>query len=304
LAQQEDIVQKKFLTIALGLIVMLAVGPSIGHATIKIGVNAHRGPEFVKERWSELAQHLTRELGEPVQILPLKVSSLLSEVKRKRVDFVFSNPVQAVVLNAYLRTIPMVTLNTNAGSEFAGVIVAKKNSGLTKSRDLVGKKVVSMRFKTAAGGYIFQTYHLLKQGIDPHKDFASMRQLRSQDRLVTTVKRGLADAAFVRSGLLEKMAKAGEIKMNDFVVIDHRDPDDRVPFVHTTTPYPEWFISAMPKTDDDVVRRMTAALLALPANSQAARAAKIKGFVKPLPLDNLKLALQALHVPPYTRTAR
>ncbi|PON19950.1 hypothetical protein C2W62_00190 [Candidatus Entotheonella serta] len=270
----------------------------------KIGVNAHRGADYVKERWSDLAQHLSQELGETVKIVPLRVASLLSDVKRKQVDFVFSNPVQAVVLNAYLRTVPMVTLNTNAGSQFAGVIVAKKGSGITKSQDLVGKKVVSMRFKVAAGGYIFQTYHLLQKGIDPHKDFASIKQLRSQDKLVQTVKRGIADAAFVRSGLLEKMTKAGKIKMDDFVVVDHRDPNKRVPFVHTTQAYPEWYISAMPKTDEATVKRLKAALLALPANSQAARVAKIKGFVKPLSLDNMKMALQTLKVPPYTRTAR
>lgn len=296
--------RKTLFNIALGLILTLTCGLSLGHATIKIGVNAHRGADHVKEQWSALAQHLTRELGEPVEMIPLRVASLLSDVRRKRVDFVFSNPVQAVVLNAYLRTVPMVTLNTNAGSQFAGVIVAKKGSGITKSQDLIGKKVVSMRFKVAAGGYIFQTYHLLKKGIDPHKDFASIMQLRSQDKLIEVVDRGIADAAFVRSGLLEKMAKAGEIKMDDFVVIDHQDPNDQVPFVHTTRAYPEWYISSMPKTDEGVVKRLTAALLALPPNSQAARTANIKGFVKPLPLDNLKIALQTLHVPPYTRTAR
>ncbi len=296
--------RKKLFNIALGLIVTLTCGLSLGHVTIKIGVNAHRGADYVKERWSDLAQHLSQELGETVKIVPLRVASLLSDVKRKQVDFVFSNPVQAVVLNAYLRTVPMVTLNTNAGSQFAGVIVAKKGSGITKSQDLVGKKVVSMRFKVVAGGYIFQTYHLLQKGIDPHKDFASIKQLRSQDKLVQTVKRGIADAAFVRSGLLEKMTKAGKIKMDDFVVVDHRDPNKRVPFVHTTQAYPEWYISAMPKTDEATVKRLKAALLALPANSQAARVAKIKGFVKPLSLDNMKMALQTLKVPPYTRTAR
>jgi ABC-type phosphate/phosphonate transport system substrate-binding protein len=283
---------------------MLTCGLSLGHATIKIGVNAHRGADYVKERWSQLGQRLSQELGEPVEIVPLRVASLLSDVKRKRVDFVFSNPVQTVVLNAYLRSVPMVTLRTNAGSQFAGVIVARKDSGITKSEELVGKKVVSMRFKVAAGGYIFQTYHLLKKGIDPHKDFASIRQLRSQDKLVQTVEKGFADAAFVRSGLLEKMAKAGDINMDDFVVIDHRDPNEQVPFVHTTQAYPEWYISAMPNTDASVVKRLTSALLALPANSQAARAANIKGFVKPLPLDNLQAALKTLRVPPYTRTAR
>lgn len=296
--------RQKLFNIALGLAILMTFGLSLGHATIKIGVNAHRGSDYVKERWTQLGEHLSRELGEPVKIVPLRVASLLSDVKRKRVDFVFSNPVQAVVLNSYLRTVPMVTLNTNAGSQFAGVIVAKKDSGITKSEDLVGKKVISMRFKVAAGGYIFQTYHLLKKGIDPHKDFSSMKQLRSQDKLVKTVERGIADAAFVRSGLLEKMAKAGKINMDDFVVIDHKDPSPRVPFVHTTRSYPEWYISAMPKTDQKVVKRMQAALLALPANSQAARTAKIKGFVKPLPLANLQAALKTLQVPPYTRTAR
>ncbi|ETX00894.1 MAG: hypothetical protein ETSY1_09600 [Candidatus Entotheonella factor] len=296
--------QKKLFHMTLGLFMTLLVGLSLGHATIKIGVNAHRGAEYVKERWSDLARHLSEELGEPVKIIPLRVASLLSDVKRKQVDFVFSNPVQAVVLNAYLRTDPMVTLKTKAGSQFAGVIVARKDKGITRSHDLLGKKVVSMRFKVAAGGYIFQTYHLLKKGIDPHKDFASMKQLRSQDKLVQIVRKGIADAAFVRSGLLEKMAKAGKINMDDFVVVDHQDPNQEVPFVHTTQAYPEWYISAMPKTDEGIVKRLTAALLALPANSQAARVANIKGFVKPLPLDNLKAALKTLRVPPYTRTAR
>lgn len=296
--------RKKLFNIALGLMILMTFGPSLGYAKIKIGVNAHRGADYVKERWTKLAEHLSRELGEPVQVVPLRVASLLSDVRRKKVDFVFSNPVQAVVLNSYFRTVPMVTLNSNAGSQFAGVIVAKKDSGLTKSEDLIGKKVVSMRFKVAAGGYIFQTYHLLQKGIDPHKDFASMKQLRSQDKLVKTVDRGIADAAFVRSGLLEKMAKAGKINMDDFVVIDHKDPSPRVPFVHTTRSYPEWYISAMPKTDKKKVKRMQAALLALPASSQAARTAKIKGFVKPLPLNNLQAALKTLQVPPYTRTAR
>ncbi len=139
--------RKKLFHAALGLILVLSCGVSLAHATIKIGVNAHRGADYVKKRWSELAQHLSQELGEPVKIIPLRVASFLSDVKRKEVDFVFSNPVQAVVLNSYLRTEPMVTLNTNAGSQFAGVIMAKKGSGITKSQDLIGKKVVSMRFK-------------------------------------------------------------------------------------------------------------------------------------------------------------
>lgn len=287
---------------ALSLIFLLTCGLSLGHTGIKIGVNAHRGPKYVMNRWSALGKYLSQELGAPVTIEPLRVSTLMVEVKEKNIDFIFANPVQTVRLKEHFHAIALVTLNTNAGSQFAGVIVARKDSGIRTSEDLRGKNVMSMRFKVAAGGYIFQTYHLRRKGIDPHKDFASISQARNQVSLVKAIKRGVIDAAFIRSGLLEKLAKAGKITMDDFVVVDYKGPTQDIPFARTTALYPEWYISAMPDTDAALLKRLKAALLRLTSQSQAAQAAKIRGFVDPLPVDGLQQAMRALKVPPYHRS--
>ena len=280
---------------------LLVIGVSLSQAAITIGVNAHRGPEYVKNRWTKLGVYLSEELGQEVKIKPLKVSSLILDVRRQKIDFVFANPVQTVRLKKSLQASPLVTLNTKAGSQFAGVIVARNGSELYTSEDLRGKSAMSMRFKVAAGGYIFQTYHLLQRGIDPHKDFSALNQLKSQVKLLEVVKRGVADAAFVRAGLLEKMVKAGKFSMDDFIIIDRQEPNDTVPFVHTTAAYPEWYISAMPSADAVVKDELQAALLALTADNPAAKVAKIRGFVEPLSLEGLETALKALKVPPFHR---
>ena len=293
---------RKVLSGALSLTFLLAFGLSVGHTAIKIGVNAHRGPKYVMDRWSALGEYLSQEMGQPVTIEPLRVSTLMLEVKEKKIDFVFANPVQTVRLKENFQAMPLVTLNTKAGSQFAGVIVARKDSGIRTSEDLRGKDVMSMRFKVAAGGYIFQTYHLRRKGINPHKDFASMYQVKNQVSLVKAVRRGVIDAAFIRSGLLEKLAKAKKINMDDFVIVDYKAPSKNFAFGRTTTLYPEWYISAMPDTDSRLAKKLRAALMKLTPNSQVSQVAKIRGFVAPLPMNGLRAAMRALKVPPYHRS--
>ena len=159
---------------------------------------------------------------------------------------------------------------------------------------------MALKFRRAAGAYTFQTYHLQQKGIDPHKDFASFTEGKRQDELVLAVDRGEIDAAFVRSGMLENMAREGKIKLEDFVAVDQRI-DESVPQLHTTELYPEWYLSAMKGTDKALVARVKAASLEILANSKAAKRAKIKGFVEPISMVSMKTALKALKIKPFDK---
>jgi ABC-type phosphate/phosphonate transport system substrate-binding protein len=149
--------------------------------------------------------------------------------------------------------------------------------------------------RTAAAAYMLQAYHLLKRGIDVHKDFASFQPAQKQDDLAMLVQKGVADAAFVRSGLLEEMEKEGKLKVADFEIIDQKRGDDFAP-VHTTVLYPEWYVAATAKTDAALAQRVKAALLRLTSTTEAARVARINGFVEPLALDEWKALVAALRV--------
>jgi ABC-type phosphate/phosphonate transport system substrate-binding protein len=275
-------------------VILLTIIQSVVYAEINFGVNAIRGANEALTTWGELGKYLSAEVGQPVNIVPLKVTDLVAEVVLKDIRFVLVQPVQMVYLQEIFHATPLVSLNSPLGPRFAGVIIAKKGSGITHAEALKGKKVVGMS-KTAAAGYMLQAYHLLQQGIDVHKDFASFQQAQKQDDLVVLVQKGIADAAFVRSGLLEDMEKEGKLKVADFEIVDQKSGDNFAP-VHTTVLYPEWYVAATAKTDVALAQRVKAALLRLTSTTEAARVARINGFVEPLALDEWKALVAALRI--------
>ena len=66
--------------------------------------------------------------------------------------------------------------------------------------------------------------------------------------------------------------------------------------MHTTVLYPEWYVAATAKTDAALAQRVKAALLRLASTTEAARVARINGFVEPLALDEWKAVVAALRI--------
>ena len=242
--------------------------------------------------WGELGKYLSSEVGQPVKIVPLKVMDLVAEVVLQDIRFVMVNPCRWCICRIFHAT-PLVSLNSPLGPRFAGVIIAKKGSGITHAEALKGKKVVGLS-RTAAAAYMLQAYHLLKRGIDVHKDFASFQHAQKQDDLVMLVQRGVADAAFVRWGLLEDMEKEGKLKVADFEIIDQKSGDNFAP-VHTTVLYPEWYVAPRENRCGSGSTCQSSAV-APDLDHEAARVARINGFVEPLALDEWKAVVAALRV--------
>ena len=291
--------QKTLLAASL-ITIALATTIPVAQADINIGVLAPRGELKALKQWTDFGKYVAAHVGEEVTIKAYSPRNLISAAADKKVDFMISNPTQAMVLKEVQGATPLATLNKKSGSQFAGVIVAKKDSGISKAEDLKGKKVMALKFRQAAGAYIFQTYHLQQKGIDPHKDFASMKEGKKQDDLVMAVQAGNIDAAFIRTGILEAMEKEGKIKMGDFVVVD-QNTTDGFPLAHTTALYPEWYLSSLKGTDTGKAEKVKMAALKLKSSDKAAKNAKIMGFVEPVSMDGMTDALKALKIQPFDK---
>lgn len=289
---------KKMATAAVGLLVFLMCHPATGSDEIKLGVLAFRGELEAIQRWGAFGDYLSDQLGQAVAIVPLAPPVLTQAVAEKKVDFALANPVQSAVLLDRQGCVPLATLNMANGPRFAGVIIAKKGRGIVASKDLKGKNVMSLSWKRAAGAYMFQAYHLSQKGIDPHQDFASFKEGKYQDDLVLAVQKGFIDAAFVRSGLLERMQKEGKIQLADFEIVDQRN-DEGFSLRHSTALYPEWCLAARPEMDAALRDRVKAAVLNLAPDADAAQKARIKGFVPPLPYQPITDMLKRLNIPPF-----
>jgi len=267
-------------------------------AELKLGVIAPRGELNAKKSWTELAKYLSGQLGQTVTLVPLHPSKVVSSTMEREVDFILSHAAHTIQLQERHGGTPIATVNGMQGPWFAGVIIAKKGSGIRTAEDRRGKEVMSMNFRAAAGAYMFQTYHLLKKGIDPHKDFGSIQWVEKQDDLVLAIKLGLIDAGFVRTGMLESMEKEGRIKMADFVIVDERKGDG-LSLVHSTDLYPEWYFSTMSNVSKETAAKVKAALVDITDTMPAAQAARVRGFVDPLPLEGMRELLKTLNLPPY-----
>lgn len=280
------------------LIFVLGAAP-FASAEVKIGINAPRGELDAMKQWGAIGAYFEKELGDKVTLVPSKVSNLLQAVEKGDLDFVLANPVQTIIMKEEHGATPIATMNSDTGSQFAGVIIAKKGAGITKAADLKGKKVMSLD-SSAAAAYVFQTYYLIQKGIDPRKDCAAFVQGKKLDDLVLAVKSGVMDAAFIKSGTLEDMSKEGKISRDEFVVVDERK-DPGFSDAHTTPLYPDWYFTATKKASAAVKAKMKDALLKLSPDHAASKAANIKGFIEALPLENLKAALKTLKLRPYDK---
>lgn len=289
-------IQVKAFAILMSLVMIFC---GVAQANITFGVNAPRGNAKALVKWSELGKYLEAKVGQPVTIVPMKPNKTLDFVTAGKADFMLSNPALAVVLMNKNGSIAVATVENKSGHQFSGVIIAKKGSGITKAKDLVGKKVMAYKFKKSAAAYIFQVKHMLDNGVDPHKDFKVFKEAKSQDDIVLAVKGGVMDAGFVKSGLLEAMAKEGKISMDDFVIVDKQT--DGFAQVHSTQLYPSWTVTATSSVDKVLTEKVKQALLALTASDTSSKNAKIVGFVEPESMDGMTETLKQLKISPFDK---
>ena len=290
---------KKMTSLTVSVLTLVLVSTSVFAAGISVGVMAPRGKVEALKQWGDLGKFLEKEIGQPVEIVALKPADTLEMFSTGQVQFTLSNPVLAVELKAKANATPLASMVKNSGKEFGGVIISKKGSNINSAADLKGKKVLAFQFKKSAAAYVFQVKHLKDQGVDAEKDFASFKEAKNQDDIVLAVQRGIADAGFVKTGLLESMAKEGKISMDDFTIVDQKA--DGFAHVHSTELYPEWMMMATPNVDSALAAKVKTALLKLAPTDDASKSGKISGFSEPLSLDSLEATLKELKLAPYDK---
>ncbi|SHF27163.1 phosphate/phosphite/phosphonate ABC transporter binding protein [Desulfacinum infernum DSM 9756] len=284
----------KGMVFSLSLLVLLGF-TSTSHADYKIGVLAKRGAPTCMAKWGATGAYLTERTGEKCTIVPLKFEAIEPAVKEGRVDFVLANSAFYVELKKKYNVRAVATLvNSTQGKalkEFGGVIFVRKDSPVQTLEDIKGKKFMCVN-KSSFGGAHMAWRLLLENGIDPTKDCAAFLEGGKHDNVVLAVKNGTAEVGTVRSDTLERMQDEGKIRMDEFRII-HKVEDD-FPFVHSTRLYPEWPLAALEKTDPALADKVAAALKAMPADSEAAKRAKIVGWTDPADYTPVEECLKAI----------
>ncbi len=273
---------------------------------VRFAVLAFRPKPETTARWQPVVDYLNAsQLGRRFVLEALNYPELEAAVKARRVGVVLTQPGHYILLSQREGLLsPLATLvekaEGHALERFGGTMLTRADRADIQSiADLRGKRIATSS-TDSLGSYQMQALELLKAGIRLPEDAKVLETGQPQDKAILDLLAGRADVAWVRTGVVEALAREGKIDATRLRVLNPR-PAPPFPFLLSTPLYPEWAISAMPWLDGDLARKVAAAILGMPHDGETARAARIHGFAIPgdyRPVDEL---MRQLRVPPYDR---
>ncbi|MBW2099843.1 MAG: PhnD/SsuA/transferrin family substrate-binding protein [Deltaproteobacteria bacterium] len=286
---------------------LLITGVSWGEdeGLVKIGVLAKRGDVHCLEKWSPTAEYLTAMIPwKKFAIVPLDHEQIYFFVKNRQVDFILSNPSFYVELEILYGANRIATLKNlvlgKAYTSYGGVIFCRADrDDIRHMKDLKNKTFMAVD-ETSLGGWRMAWREFKDHGVDPYGYFSNLRFDDTHDAVVYAVMDAKVDAGTVRTDTLERMHAEGKIDLSEFYVItDYNCGGTDFPFVYSTRMYPEWPFAKVKHTPDELAEAVAVALLAMPPDSAAARAAKCAGWTIPLNYQSVHECLRDLKVGPY-----
>ncbi len=275
---------------------------------ITIGVLAKRGNSICMKRWTPTAKYLTGRIpGKTFKIVPLNFNDVVPCVQNGKCDFVLVNPVFYVELEKQFGVDRIATLRNSyldhGYTQFGGTVFCRADETEIKTfKDLKGK-ICAAPDPNAFGSWIAVCRELKNAGINPYKDFKTVKFVHTMDAVVYAVKNKIADAGSVRTDILEHMTAEHKINIKNFRIIGLKKKQVKsvktFPFVRSTRLYPEWPFAATGHVSDKLAKQVALALIAMPENSHAARAAECKGWTIPLNYQHVHECLKELKLGPY-----
>jgi len=273
---------------------------------VSIGVLAYDGSEQAVRRWQPTADYLSKQIaGYEFEIVPLTHAAFEHSINKGGIDFLLTNPGHYVRLEVEFGVTRIATFKTafedQVLTQFSSVVFSRKDSGIASLEDLKGKTLAAVS-EGAFGGFQLAQDTLLQQGIDARKDMNVSWLGFPHSDVVKAVLSGAADAGTVRSGVLEKMAVRGELKLSDVTVLRQRETGD-FPLMHSVDLYPEWPFAKLPGTDDALAKKVAIALFQMPQSALAAQKAGGAGWTIPLDYTRVHKVLRRLKLEPYPAAA-
>jgi|GEM_PF-2271617 len=274
--------------------------------TYRIGVLAFRDTDRCLEKWAPTAEYLTETLGDVrFEIVPLGFDEIIPRARSQEIDFALVSPAIFIELEVRHGASRLATIKTRQGESvttvFSGLLfVAADRDDIRTVEDFHDKRLGAVA-KNSFGGWLMQLREIKAAGVDPEDDMESLKFFGTHDAVVRAVLDGEIDIGCVRHDILDKMAAEDLITIEDFRIIPvfNIERPDPIPYLYSTRYYPQWPLARLQHTSELLAERVAIALLEMPGDSPAARAANCEGWTLPTNYRAVRRCLEELGAPPY-----
>jgi phosphonate transport system substrate-binding protein len=262
---------------------MMSLRAGVAFSEITIGTLPLHSTVELQAIYGPLLDYLARETGEKVRlVVPKDFDAFKRAVKAGQMDAGFANPLIYVQLKKKVDIEPLaLSSEVKSGTRFRGILIARKDSAITRPQDLRGKKIGFIDQDSAAG-YVFQMLLLSRAGLDVNKDINVLPFMKNHQNVIMAVLNKTADAGGIREEEFEKMKD--KVDVSQLRIIGYTDY------------FPNWPFFATPKLKKGMAEILRSALLKLrpndPQNEKMLGQAQLTGFiaVSDKDYDNLRSA--------------
>lgn len=298
----------KWILIALLIALTFAVTPGMAGDNYKIGVLAKNGPVKALKMWKATGDYLTQKIdGMSFEIVPLSFDEVNPAIADQKVNFFLANSSMFVTAKVQFGATAVATMVNSRQNKplksFGGVVFTSvDNDHFNQFEDLKGATFMAVK-KSSFGGWQMAFKEFVDAGINPNLDFKKLEFGGKHDNVVYAVMNGAVDAGTVRTDTLERLAAEGSIDMEDFKIINPIEHGD-FPFICSTQLYPEWPLAKVAGTPDAVAAAVVKALKSINPEDDAAKSAKVVGWVDALDYSPVEMLQQTLNVGAFTQAAK
>lgn len=184
---------------------------------IKIGRPPYIGIKGMMRAVHGLIGFLRQEMGvrDVRLVTPKDYAGVLSALEGGAIDFAWMGPTAFAIGAEKIPLVPLARAKRRTGGNYYGVIVARKDSGITRIEEIRGK-VIGFVDPESASGYLYPLRMLLDSGINPHKDCRKVEFLRQHDAVLAAVWAKKVDVGAV---IEDSIAALKDPKILDQIVV-------------------------------------------------------------------------------------
>jgi phosphonate transport system substrate-binding protein len=206
---------------ALGMQAAMAEAPK----QIRFGLLPAEDPTNMVQMFNGIAEHVGKTMGLPVSVrVSESYNALIEGMRAGHLDVVYVGGSQYVkMLDLKMDVVPVVlNRDTDNRTYYKSCIISRSDSDIKTWNDLKGKTFAFVTPTSTSGG-VAPTFLLLKNGVDPEKDFKSKLYAGKHDAAFLAVKNKKVDAGAVGDFYFWRWSDRKILQMEKF-----DEPNDRL----------------------------------------------------------------------------
>lgn len=237
---------------------------------LRLSAIPDENPQEMLRIYAPFADYLANEIGIPVKFTPVvDYAATVEGLAAGKLDMVWYGgftSVQAAKRAEGARRIIM----RKEDAEFKSEFIAQKGSGIKSLKDLKGR-TFSFGSVSSTSGHLMPRYFLLKEGINPERDFSKFSFSGAHDATAAWVEAGRVDAGALNFLVWEKLVQNKKIDTN------------KVGIFWTTPPYVDYVWTVRGELGGALVDKISKAFLKLdyknPEHKKLLDLHRTKGYI-------------------------